>query len=555
MRGFFWMLMTGALLAMAFYNGFAEEERGAGHPFHGAKLEPEQGGYSGAGQGEVAVMQQVMNLGAPDHMPHIITYYPSLPGGLSPIVLHSHNFFPGAIINLSIPLPMRDPERLEQWAGGEVDPHIRRLASRLKEFDFEVLLRLGYEFDLPHHGYPEGPYIRFFRRFVRIMREEGADEKVAFVWNATTCTNRRMMSWYPGDDYVDWFSFNVFTNHFDPAWFMETAREHGKPVFIGELSNMHLLASDDTWITWLDAIFPRIRASGIKGHQYINRHWSVYGMWRDHHLFKGDSRITAQSAAVRAHFQAELRNPYYLHRDGRYHNALGLYVHATRDARGYETINDTPWDRAHDVAALQEGYDYQVVGHVVHHYGDDRGNPVHWRNAEGERAIRIALTVPPGRPGNLVLNLQGEELEVYLGQRPALALSGRRFCKIPFTGDAVQDGVLRVTAVTRKAAAVSGDVQVYQVGIQAIAPDAPARPAPPAAQVNDHGRVELRWNADDRAALYNIYRDQVLIGASREPRYTDPSPLRQPASYSVSAWHERRGESLLSEAVRVHPAR
>ncbi len=122
---------------------------------------------------------------------------------------------------------------------GERDPEIVMLADSLREARNPVLLRIGYEFNNPWKPYDSSKYIKAFRSVVGRLREVHASN-VAAVWNATPTgfKGTNYMKWYPGDDVVDWWSVNIYQmEDFDRpelAAFLDAAREHQKPVLIGE---------------------------------------------------------------------------------------------------------------------------------------------------------------------------------------------------------------------------------------------------------------------------------------------------------------------------------
>lgn len=124
---------------------------------------------------------------------------------------------------------------------GERDPEIVLLADTLHEARNPVLLRIGYEFNNPWKPYDSSKYIKAFRSIVGRLREVHASN-IATVWNATPTgfKGANYMKWYPGDDVVDWWSVNIFQiedfSRPELAAFLNAAREHHKPVLIGEAS-------------------------------------------------------------------------------------------------------------------------------------------------------------------------------------------------------------------------------------------------------------------------------------------------------------------------------
>jgi len=124
-------------------------------------------------------------------------------------------------------------------ANGKRDRELHTLADGLRDAGLPVLLRIGYEFNNPWALYDPQQFSTAFRRVVAVMRQERA-RNVAAVWNATAAglPKRPWMDWYPGDDFVDWWSVNLFRfqdfTQVETGSFLDDARRHRKPVLIGE---------------------------------------------------------------------------------------------------------------------------------------------------------------------------------------------------------------------------------------------------------------------------------------------------------------------------------
>jgi hypothetical protein len=202
------------------------------------------------------------------------------------------------------------------------------LSAGLKSLGRPVYLRIGYEMNGSWYDprYEPEAYIREFRRVVDHLRRD----KVPFasLWNmcpgwdsdggsgGTYGTWEYMARFYPGDDYVDWFSMDLFsvTDITNPhtAEFLARADAHRKPVIIGEATPRYVGAGDaPDWDAWFEPFFSLIRENpGIKGHTYINWDWGTT-RWPDW----GDGRLEPPHGhpTVRSRYLEELANPVYLH--------------------------------------------------------------------------------------------------------------------------------------------------------------------------------------------------------------------------------------------------
>lgn len=73
-----------------------------------------------------------------------------------------------------------------------------------------AFVRIGYEFNGRWNGYVPETYIPAWRRVVAAMRAHRLDD-VAAVWcYASDIRNLPdLMDWYPGDEWVDWWSIDL----------------------------------------------------------------------------------------------------------------------------------------------------------------------------------------------------------------------------------------------------------------------------------------------------------------------------------------------------------
>ena len=158
-------------------------------------------------------------------------------------------------------------------AAGKYDQELRKILSVLRRADVPVLLRIGYEFNNPWAPYDPDLFVDSFRRIHGLILEQSAC-RIATAWNASALGLQKFPSdpWYPGDEVVDWWSFNVFHDEEfsldELAEFLERARAHGKPVLIGEASpvlssripmRVRGPASEEEAISWYQRFFELLR--------------------------------------------------------------------------------------------------------------------------------------------------------------------------------------------------------------------------------------------------------------------------------------------------------
>jgi hypothetical protein len=505
----------------------------------GKTLRPEAGRiFSGAGQ-DVVAYAAMTNAAEPERQPYLIADYDGIgngPGlGVSTGVLRSTIIAPGAALQIGYDLPWQDEAKLRSVAAGAYDRDIDVSAATYREMATPVLLRIGYEYDMAWTGYAPEPYRAAFRHVVERFRAAGADN-VGFVWDSATHYHTDFLArWYPGDDVVDWWAYNVWGHH-DARGFVEEARKHGKPTLIGEFSLA--FAGGGPWPIWYPQAMDSIRASGVLAYQYINFDWRWIGEWE---FTERDGTISDQPDRLALH-REEMRRPDYQHRGAEHFNPNALLVNAARRLRRDQGSPD--WSPALDFATMQPGFGYRVAG--ARAVRDESGWDKGWTAAGADGRFTVTLNGKAGAAGHLTVGYQGTgTLDLAVDGHPlAQALSARR----SFDATGVTAHV--VTFPTRfgrdgtralQCRVAGGTMKITDIAFLRIAPDAPAAPRPRATPGG------ARWAPVAGADRYNLYRDHELVGFTRDPR-TD---LR--GSIAVSAWNARRGEGPISAPVTVRP--
>lgn len=210
------------------------------------------------------------------------------------------------------------------------DSQVNNIVNGLASLNRPVFYRPGYEANGPWFGLDPEAYKANYRTLSDAIR--AADLPVAMVWNVVVGDGGNHSQWnapslsaedyYPGDEYVDWWSFNVFGDiTFDnPFWngevseFLTAADEAGFPVMIGEATPQFIGGDDvDDWTEWYEPFFNRIKNNpGIKAHTYINWDWAQTAAqegWQNW----GDARLENANATVRSNYLSELSDPIYVH--------------------------------------------------------------------------------------------------------------------------------------------------------------------------------------------------------------------------------------------------
>ncbi|MGI5472301.1 endo-1,3-beta-xylanase [Streptomyces sp. CA-132043] len=245
---------------------------------------------------------------------------------------------------------------------------VDEMVTKLKSYDRQVFLRIGYEFDGPWNCYNADYYKKTFAYIKGRIDALGAT-KVATVWQSAawpidTSTDHpewnyivtdpgHFDAWYPGDQYVDWVSLSAFygAGSLNTQWgcgsysasptglqnrVLDFARGHGKPVMIAESSPQGYdngartkscimrkrpaaTSADTIWNEWYKPYFSWIEANRdvIRAAAYINTDWDSQTQWQCAdgasagepgctNGYWGDARIQADPS-IRDRFLAELR--------------------------------------------------------------------------------------------------------------------------------------------------------------------------------------------------------------------------------------------------------
>ncbi len=275
---------------------------------------------------------------------------------------------------------------------------IDRMIAWFKAEDRPVYLRIGYEFDGDWNCYHPPFYIEAFRQIKRQIDAQGATN-IATVWHSATYPNdneqyvhyapskdpiQHLISWYPGDDYVDWMALSFFygANYLQHQWSCQNssrpwttpeisprelqnamisfAREHHKPVMIAEsapqgyqvdeltgscisertdhLAHIQLANGQELWDVYYRDYFQWIEDNRdqLRAVAYINADWQSQSRWycapasRCARGYWGDTTIQ-KNRDVLDNFKVEARKPFYINGvdDNRAHTTSVIDVNAS----------------------------------------------------------------------------------------------------------------------------------------------------------------------------------------------------------------------------------
>jgi hypothetical protein len=191
-------------------------------------------------------------------------------------------------------------------AQGQLDQAIERLCFGLRELRRPVLLRPGLQFNNPWNAYDAEHYSGAWQRLASTLRGRWGLEHVALVWTYWADGYPDYMAYYPGDQYVDWWSIDVATPQ-DLAMprshaFITAASERGYPVLLGAATpaSADLSQAEQAWAHWFAPLLRFLRRHpNIKAFTYMTWDWAQMNRFADPVLFE--------------RYRNELMHPIYQH--------------------------------------------------------------------------------------------------------------------------------------------------------------------------------------------------------------------------------------------------
>ena len=282
---------------------------------YGARLEPIGKVLHGAGQDLDGFSGYTNVMDANEHPTVFMAYYniwDRFAGSLR-TQLDSFREFNDSYLSAQIGLYLVDS--YQQIAAGGLDEQVETWCRELEKLGHPVYLRIGYEANGSWNGYEPNAYKSAFIRITNIIRNLHLNN-VATVWCIVPDSASQYMPYYPGDEYVDWWSIDLFNasqiNSSDTSAILDNAHSHGKPVMIGESSpaDFQTTGGWTSWNGWFVPYFNLINnRPGIKAFCYINWNWPVkmpeLAAW-------GDCRLES-NAIVAQNYRDQMSSSLFYH--------------------------------------------------------------------------------------------------------------------------------------------------------------------------------------------------------------------------------------------------
>jgi hypothetical protein len=302
--------------------------------YYGAKFEPEAQIIHGAGQSdEFAFANYIEAVGTARHPMLYMEYLRvqnNSPELIEELLLYREilGHYPADVgLQLGLSMNRGGVAFTDDVVSGMYDEGLEIIVNHLDSLNRKVFVRIGYEANGFWNGYKSASYKAAFQYVTNFFRSKS--DSIATVWCVHPVDNiTKIMGFYPGDDFVDWWSIDLFQTEFilnkATSDFMRYADEHGKPVIIGEANPTYAGVGEGqkSWDNWYVKFFNVIQKNGgIKGFCYINRDWAYLGSLPDW----GNSKIQDDSI-VNCMFRKELDNDIYLHSNATAENNVSTVV-------------------------------------------------------------------------------------------------------------------------------------------------------------------------------------------------------------------------------------
>lgn len=301
-----------------------------------AKLEPQSGIIHGAGQ-DIDSYNRYSNLMPVDSKPLMYMTYISITQSTDEVIQWHNKLkselasMPNSNVVLQIGLNLTSGNddgsgEAGRIAKGDFDKQLELFINALSDLNTPTYLRIGYEFEGKWNNYSAEGFVGAFRLITEKVRLSGI-KNIATVWcsaggSAGFISKEELMTYYPGDDVVDWWGVDIFSpQEITNPWlgeFYRDAQKHRKPVMIGETTPRYVGVDDGikSWVAWYQPFFDMLKEyPQIKAISYINWDWAF---WSDRlgfswHNWK-DARLERNSVVSDKYIQ-EITSPVWLHAD------------------------------------------------------------------------------------------------------------------------------------------------------------------------------------------------------------------------------------------------
>jgi len=237
--------------------------------------------------------------------------------------------YPDKVIHLDLHFDDRE----ELITNGSQDVLLAEWGNKFLSMNRPLYMDLGHEVNGAWNNYQQEYFVDAFRYMVDFWDNMGVTN-VCYIWNVHIMDAPfDYMEWYPGDNYVHWWSHEILGPQSDPNWnhdspaviqskaFALDAVSRGLPVMIGEASAWLTGVGEgqQSWDDWFDGFFNYINspAYGIRGYVHMPHDWSTVPGYTTYE----DARPSVD-AVVKANWQAEIYGSQYLHEETPINHAI-----------------------------------------------------------------------------------------------------------------------------------------------------------------------------------------------------------------------------------------
>jgi len=122
----------------------------------------------------------------------------------------------GIVWAMAWAIPTTTKEETKAYAAkiieGQEDEYIYTMAKQIKDYQYSLMITPFIEFDNPNWSLEPELYKRYHRHVVDIFNEIGVSNVTWFIYNGyeVGSSNKLPLSYYPGDNYVDWVGSSFY---------------------------------------------------------------------------------------------------------------------------------------------------------------------------------------------------------------------------------------------------------------------------------------------------------------------------------------------------------
>lgn len=162
---------------------------------------------------------------------------------------------------------------------GLLNEQLDGLGFGLRQIRRPTILRFAPEFNAEWSDCSPEKYKDAWKKFGQVIQYRWNLRQVALAWTASGAGHGNIMEYFPGDEYIDWWSLEIHTpkelRNSTVATVMNLATENGYPILLGASTPLSTTpkTSEQLWSMWFNPLFSFLKKQPlIKAFTYKNWH-------------------------------------------------------------------------------------------------------------------------------------------------------------------------------------------------------------------------------------------------------------------------------------------